>query len=120
MPREAQAAPGRGPPASPVGLLCSVPEIPGFAGLWLPSNNAQRGVALRRTVWKTGFFPWVWGLYDFFFFFLFIYFFPLALLRLEPAEFDAGECLSAEGILRQQDEVVPGDDTHCVDLRADI
>lgn len=51
--------------------------------------------------------------------FLFI-FFPLALLRLEPAEFDAGECLSAEGILRQQDEVVPGDDTHCVDLRADI
>lgn len=48
-----------------------------------------------------------------------LFFFLLTLLRLEPAESDVGECLSAEGISRQQDEVVPGDDTHCVDLRAD-
>lgn len=47
------------------------------------------------------------GFFTFFFFF-----------NLGPDRFYVGECLGAEGISRQRDEVVPGDDTHCADLRA--
>lgn len=44
--------------------------------------------------------------------------FLLLLPRLGPARLEVGECLGAEGISRQRDEVVPGNDARCVDLRA--
>lgn len=54
------------------------------------------------------------GFRGFFTFFFFFGPYP----RLGPARFDVGECLAAEGNSRQRDDVVPGDDTHCMDLRA--